>query len=144
MNRYNNKNCMGNTEMIYVQILNRRPMGHIAHLWNQFKSINTSEKSYDYIKTLIRRGKKPSALSLFWELNGLWSPSLKNNLCLKFGWNWSSGSGEEDENVKSLQTGGRKRDNRQSDKFIWAFSSGELKKNQNQIQRLEIKLFVSI
>ena len=25
-------------------------------------------------------------------------------LCAKFGWNWSSGSGEEDENVKSLQT----------------------------------------
>ena len=25
-------------------------------------------------------------------------------LCAKFGWNWPSGSGEEDENVKSLQT----------------------------------------
>ena len=24
--------------------------------------------------------------------------------CAKFGWNWPSGSGEEDENVKSLQT----------------------------------------
>ena len=24
-------------------------------------------------------------------------------LCAKFGWNWPSGSGEEDENVKSLQ-----------------------------------------
>ena len=28
-------------------------------------------------------------------------------LCAKFGWNWSSGSGEEDENVKSLQTYGQ-------------------------------------
>ena len=28
-------------------------------------------------------------------------------LCAKFGWNWLSGSGEEDENVKSLQTDGR-------------------------------------
>ena len=28
-------------------------------------------------------------------------------LCAKFGWNWPSGSGEEDENVKSLQTDGR-------------------------------------
>ena len=28
-------------------------------------------------------------------------------LCAKFGWNWFSGSGEEDENVKSLQTDGR-------------------------------------
>ena len=29
---------------------------------NQFKSINTSEKSYDYIITLIRRRKKPISL----------------------------------------------------------------------------------
>ena len=28
-------------------------------------------------------------------------------LCAKFGWNWPSGSGEEDENVKRLQTDGR-------------------------------------
>ena len=28
-------------------------------------------------------------------------------LCAKFGWNWPSGSGEEDENVKSLQTDGQ-------------------------------------
>ena len=28
-------------------------------------------------------------------------------LCAKFGWNWPSGSGEEDENVKSLQTDGK-------------------------------------
>ena len=34
---------------------NKRPMGHIAHLRKQFKSINT----YDYIITLIRRRKNP-------------------------------------------------------------------------------------
>ena len=34
--------------------LNKRPMGHIAHLRKQFKSINT----YDYIITLIKRRKK--------------------------------------------------------------------------------------
>ena len=28
-------------------------------------------------------------------------------LCAKFGWNWLSGSWEEDENVKSLQTDGQ-------------------------------------
>ena len=28
-------------------------------------------------------------------------------ICAKFGWNMPSGSGEEDENVKSLQTDGR-------------------------------------
>ena len=33
---------------------NKRPMGHIAHLRKQFKSINT----YDYIITLIKRRKK--------------------------------------------------------------------------------------
>ena len=34
--------------------LKKRPMGHIAHLRKQFKSINT----YDYIITLIKRRKK--------------------------------------------------------------------------------------
>ena len=33
---------------------NKRPMGHIAHLRKQFKSINT----YDYIITMIKRRKK--------------------------------------------------------------------------------------
>ena len=33
---------------------NKRPMGHIAHLKKQFKSINT----YNYIITLIDIGKK--------------------------------------------------------------------------------------
>ena len=34
--------------------INKRPMGHLAHLRKQFKSINT----YDYIITLIKRRKK--------------------------------------------------------------------------------------
>ena len=33
---------------------NKRPMGHIAYLRKQFKSINT----YDYIITLIKRRNK--------------------------------------------------------------------------------------
>ena len=55
-------------------------------------------------------------------------------LCAKFGWNWPSGSGEEDENVKCLrQRQQRRRQWRTTDKFwseklTWAFSSGELKK----------------
>ena len=48
----------------------------------------------------------------------------------KFGWNWPSGSGERDENVKSFQTDGRidrrMTDYRQSEKLTWAFSSGKL------------------
>ena len=31
------------------QIFIKRPMGHIAHLRNQFKSMNTFEQSYDHI-----------------------------------------------------------------------------------------------
>ena len=34
--------------------INKRPMGHIAHLRKQFKSINT----YDNIITLIKKTKK--------------------------------------------------------------------------------------
>ena len=57
-------------------------------------------------------------------------------LCAKFGWNWPSGSEEEDEHVKSLQTdrqtdgrmdGQTAADDRWSEKLTWAFSSGELK-----------------
>ena len=39
-------------------INNKRPMGHIAHLRKQFKSINT----YDNIITLIKRKKKPNII----------------------------------------------------------------------------------
>ena len=54
-------------------------MGHINHLRKQFKSINT----YDYIITLIKRRKKNIINFNFW-------------LYAKIGWNWLSGSGEED------------------------------------------------
>ena len=39
-------------------------------------------------------------------------------ICDKFGWNWSSGSGEEDENVKSLRQQ-RQRWRQITDKFWW-------------------------
>ena len=35
------------------------------------------------------------------------NPLYPRMLCAKFGWNWPSGSWEEDENVKSLQIGGQ-------------------------------------
>ena len=35
-------NCSG-------EVFNKRPMGHIAYMRNQFKSMNTFEKGYDYI-----------------------------------------------------------------------------------------------
>ena len=59
------------------------------------------------------------------------NPLYPKMLCVNFGWNWPSGSWEEDENVKSLltniRTDGRTTDNRRSEKLTWAFSSGELK-----------------
>ena len=62
------------------------------------------------------------------------NPHHTRMLCAKFGWNWPSGSWEEDENVKSLQTEGQTdrrtmTDNRRSEKLSWAFSSGELINN---------------
>ena len=50
--------------------------------------------------------------------------------CAKFGRNWPSGSGEEDENVKSLWQWQQQQtmDNFWSEKLTWAFGSGELKK----------------
>ena len=58
-----------------IVILNKRPMGHIAHLRKQFKSI---------IKTLIKRRKKNiiNFMSLFFLLLGkLEFPSSKDALC---------------------------------------------------------------
>ena len=40
--------------------------------------------------------------------------NLNKKLCAKFSWNWPSCSGEEDENMKSLQTDGQT--DRQTDK----------------------------
>ena len=64
------------------------------------------------------------------HLNKLEFPSPRMR-CAKFGLNWPSGFGEEDDNVKSLRQR-RKRQRLITDKFwseklTWAFSSGELK-----------------
>ena len=53
------------------------------------------------------------------------SPSPKDALCQVW-LNLADGSGEEDENVKGLQTERRTTDNSRSEKLTWAFSSGEL------------------
>ena len=42
------------------------------------------------------------------------NPLHPRMLCAKFGWNCPSGSGEEDENVKSLQTDGQTEDRRRT------------------------------
>ena len=74
---------------------NKRPMGHIAHLRKQFKSINT----YDYIITLIKRRKKTIINFMRIYFFFIWrnlNPLHPRMLCAKFGWSWMSGSGEED------------------------------------------------
>ena len=70
-------------------------MGHIAHLSKQFKSINT----YDYIITLIKRRKKNiiNLLRIYWLF--IWAnlnPLLPRMHCANVGWNWPSGSRDDD------------------------------------------------
>ena len=101
-------------------LINKRPMGHIAHLRKQVKSINT----YDYIIKLIKRRKSP--LLTLWELNGssfeqtwilftqrCFVPSLLE-ICPV-------------EKRKSLFTDRQTADNRRSEKHTRALSSGEIK-----------------
>ena len=74
----------------FIEITNKRPMGHIAHLRKQFKSLN----KYDYIITLIQRIKKILYDNLLvLHLNKLKSPSPKDALCQDWfklaQWFWS-------------------------------------------------------
>ena len=65
------------TATVCAYKLNKRPMGHIAHLRKQFKSLN----KYDYIITLIQRIKKTLYENLLvLHLNKLESPSAKDAL----------------------------------------------------------------
>ena len=73
---------------------NKRPMVHIAHPRKQFKSIN----AFLIIIMLIKRRK-----NIIYFMRIEWS-FIRTNLnplhprmfCAKLGWNWPSGSGEED------------------------------------------------
>ena len=68
------------------------------------------------------------------------NPLHPRMLCAKFGWNWPSGSGEEDENVKSFRQCKQRRCRQQrrttekfwSEKLTWAFGSGELKRTSQK------------
>ena len=83
---------------------------------------------------------------LRWAWPFIWTnlnPLHPRMLYAKFGWNGPSGSEEEVENVKSLQTDrqmDKPMDNRRSEKLTWAFSSGELKSKQTSIQTSQIHL----
>ena len=70
-------------------------------------------------------------------------------LCAKFGWNWPSGSGEEDENVKSLRRQQQQRQQQRrwtkdkfwSLKFTWAFGSGELKTTEKNYYNTHLNYY---
>ena len=63
------------------------------------------------------------------------NPLHPRMLCAKFGWNWPSGSGEEDENVKSLQT------DRQTDR--WTDRRTDRRTTGDQKSSLELSAQVS-
>ena len=78
--------------------LNKRPIGHIAHLRKQLKSIST----YDFTVTLIKR-KNLKFMIIYWFL--IWrnlNPLHPMMLCAKIVWNWHSGSREEDFLILSM------------------------------------------
>ena len=54
------------------------------------------------------------------------NPHQIRMLCVKFGWNWPSGSGEEDKNMKRLRRRQRTTNKFWSEKLTWVFHSGEL------------------
>ena len=70
----------------------------------------------------IFQNQRPFWKGVVLHLNNL-NPPHPGVLCAIFGWNWPSGSREEDENVKSLQT----TDDMWSEKLTLAFSSGEMR-----------------
>ena len=88
-------------------------MGHIVHLRNQFKSMSTFEQSYDYIyykigpvvqEEILKFRERTFAILLLSPNVKRWGLSNWTNLntvyrgmlFAKFGWNWPSGSVEED------------------------------------------------
>ena len=123
----------------------KRPMGHIAHLRKQLKSINT----YDY-HNVNKKKKKPIIYFMRIEWFFIWTnlnPLHPRVLCTKFGWNWPSGSGEEDEDVKSSRQRRRTMDKFWSEKLTWAFGSGELKigwKNNQLRQLRQLRQYIII
>ena len=73
--------------LLYKQsgnLISKRPMGNTAHLRKQF--------IYDIIMLIKSRNNPLFTLFFIWtNLN----PLYPRKLCAKFGWNWSSSSGEE-------------------------------------------------
>ena len=86
------RNCIIRENGSLFPIGNKRPMGYIAHLRKQFKSINT----YDF-QNVDEEKKKPIIYFMRIECFFVWTnlnPLHSRMFCAKFGWNWLSGSGE--------------------------------------------------
>ena len=100
---------------------NERPMGHITHVRNKFKSVNTFERNYDYINYTIKLAFKFRRRSLnfvkvllqFCLLSpnvkrcglSIWTnsnPLYPKMLFTKFAWDWPNGS-IEDFKILSVQ-----------------------------------------
>ena len=90
---WTDKNIQKEINMSYLIVINnKRPMGHIAHLRKQFKSINTN----DFIITLIKRIKKNIINFITIYCFFIWknfNPPHPRMLCAKFGlklaqWFW--------------------------------------------------------
>ena len=88
-------------------------------------------RQYIFAISLLSPVRKAGPL-VWTNLNSLY-PRM---LCAKYCWNWPSGSGEEEENVKSWRQQRLWRQRRQrrrttdkfwSEKITWAFGSGELR-----------------
>ena len=101
-------------------------MGPMGHITNLRRCLNV------FIKTLHLSYSSPFVKRVWLFIKTNLNPLHPKMLCAKFGWNWPSGSGE-DENVKSLRTDGQTdrhtTNDRWSENFTWAFSSGELIKS---------------
>ena len=87
------------TFSLWLQDINKRPMGHMAHLRKQFNSINPN----DYLNV---DWEKKKAIIYFMRIEWffIWTnlnPLHQRMLCAKFGWNWPSGS-EVDFQISSM------------------------------------------
>ena len=111
---------------IWTNLKPLHPRVHCAKVGWNWPSGSGEEIFFHFVNVFsLFRNYLPVEKGVAFYLNKLETPPPPNwsMLCAKFGWNWPSGSREEHENVKSLQTDGRTDDGQ---KLTWVFSSGEL------------------
>ena len=104
------------------------PKDALCQIWLNLPS-NSGEEDHSFSQCiLLLCSYFPLQKDMALHLNKFELPSLKM-LCVKYSWNWPSGSGEQDENVKSFterQTDRETMDARRSEKHT-SFKLRELK-----------------